>query len=226
MAEAQTVAMKVTLIGAGNLATNLGKALYGVGHDVVEVYSRTMASAEALAVRLGSRATTDLAAINHESDVYILAVKDSALEEVIETLTSCEVRRTGFDVRDAGREVHNPVFLHTAGSVPMSIFEGHCQHYGVLYPMQTFSKDKEVDFSEIPIFIEGNGETALRCSMTLAKSISMRVHECTSEQRKHLHLAAVFACNFVNHCYALSARLLERQGIPFEVMLPHRRDSA
>lgn len=102
----------------------------------------------------------------------------------------------------------------------MSVFEGRFMHYGVLYPMQTLSKYKDVEFSEIPFFVEGNSERALQLARALAESISEYVYNCSSEQRRHLHLAAVFACNFVNHCYALSARLLEKQGIPFDVMLP------
>ncbi len=198
--------MQITLIGAGNMATNLGKALWRAGHDIKEVYSRTMASAEALACKLGARATNDLASVESGADVYILAVKDSALEGVAGALA-----RSGAD---------GAVFLHTAGSVQMSVFEGYFKNYGVLYPMQTFSKEKEVEFSEIPFFVEGNNGQALHTSRTLAESISKRVYDCSSEQRRHLHLAAVFACNFVNHCYVLSARLLEKQGIPFDVMLP------
>lgn len=198
--------MQITLIGAGNLATNLGKALWRAGHDIKEVYSRTMASAEALACKLGARATNDLASVESGADVYILAVKDSALEAVAGALA-----RIGAD---------GVVFLHTAGSVQMSVFEGRFKHFGVLYPMQTLSKDKEVEFSEIPFFVEGNGERSLQLARALAESVSEHVYDCSSEQRRHLHLAAVFACNFVNHCYALSARLLEKQGIPFGVMLP------
>ena len=170
------------------MATNLGKALWRAGHDIKEVYSRTMASAEALACKLGARATNDLASVEE-----LFASNPDQIAAV---------------------------FLHTAGSVPMGIFEGCFKNYGVLYPMQTFSKEKEVEFSEIPFFVEGNNGQALHTSRTLAESISKRVYDCSSEQRRHLHLAAVFACNFVNHCYALSARLLEKQGIPFDVMLP------
>ena len=98
----------------------------------------------------------------------------------------------------------------------MSLFEGYTSRYGVFYPMQTFSKERLVDFAEIPLFIEGD-DPAIR---QLAESISRRVYELSTEARKYLHLSAVFACNFVNHCYALSAALLEQHGLPFDAMLP------
>lgn len=175
--------MRIVLIGRGRLATNLLAALQQAGHEVVSINSRTL---EGLPL---------------EADAFIVAVKDSALEEVIRRATK-------------GRE--QQLFLHTAGSMPMSLFEGHTSRYGVFYPMQTFSKERLVDFAEIPVFIEG-ADPAIR---PLAESISRRVYELSTEARKYLHLSAVFACNFVNHCYALSAELLEQHGLPFDVMLP------
>ena len=175
--------VKVVLIGRGRLATNLLAALQQAGHEVVSINSRTL---EGLPL---------------EADAFIVAVKDSALEDVIRRATK-------------GRE--QQLFLHTAGSMPMSLFEGHTSRYGVFYPMQTFSKERLVDFAEIPVFIEG-ADPAIR---PLAGSISRRVYELSTEARKYLHLSAVFACNFVNHCYALSAELLEQHGLPFDVMLP------
>ena len=102
----------------------------------------------------------------------------------------------------------------------MSVFRGKALHYGVLYPMQTFSKQREVDFSIIPCFIEANDEFALKQIEGLAGQISHRVYQLSSEDRKYLHLSAVFACNFANHCYAASQKLLQQHGIPFDVMLP------
>lgn len=196
--------MKIVLIGAGNLATNLGKALHAAGHDMVQVFSRTMQSAETLASLLDAEPLTDMAQVRDDADVYIFSVKDSALEQLISQLCGGEKK----------------VFLHTAGSMPMSVFRGKALHYGVLYPMQTFSKQREVDFSIIPCFIEANDEFALKQIEGLAGQISHRVFQLSSEDRKYLHLSAVFACNFANHCYAASQELLQQHGIPFDVMLP------
>lgn len=196
--------MKIVLIGAGNLATHLGKALHAAGHDMVQVFSRTMQSAETLASLLDAEPLTDMAQVRDDADVYIFSVKDSALEQLISQLCGGEKK----------------VFLHTAGSMPMSVFRGKTLHYGVLYPMQTFSKQREVDFSIIPCFIEANDEFALKQIEGLAGQISHRVYQLSSEDRKYLHLSAVFACNFANHCYAASQKLLQQHGIPFDVMLP------
>lgn len=196
--------MKIVLIGAGNLATHLGKALHAAGHDMVQVFSRTMQSAETLASLLDAEPLTDMAQVRDDADVYIFSVKDSALEQLISQLCVGEKK----------------VFLHTAGSMPMSVFRGKALHYGVLYPMQTFSKQREVDFSIIPCFIEANDEFALKQIEGLAGQISHRVYQLSSEDRKYLHLSAVFACNFANHCYAASQELLQQHGVPFDVMLP------
>lgn len=196
--------MKIVLIGAGNLATHLGKALHAAGHDMIQVFSRTMQSAETLASLLDAEPLTDMAQVRDDADVYIFSVKDSALEQLISQLCGGEKK----------------VFLHTAGSMPMSVFRGKALHYGVLYPMQTFSKQREVDFSIIPCFIEANDEFALKQIEGLAGQISHRVYQLSSEDRKYLHLSAVFACNFANHCYAASQKLLQQHGIPFDVMLP------
>lgn len=202
--------MRVVLIGAGNLATNLGKALFSAGHEVVQVYSRTEVSASALAVVLKCGYTTDVAAVEKEADVFILSVKDSALPSVAHSLAE-------------GRK--GQLFVHTAGSMPMDVLP--TARRGVFYPMQTFSKNKEVDFSVIPCFIEAKEEGDSQLLKKLALSISDTVYELDSEHRKYLHLAAVFCCNFANHCFVLGAKLLETHGgIPFSVMLPLIEETA
>lgn len=217
--------MKIVLIGAGNLATHLGKALHAAGHDMVQVFSRTMQSAETLASLLDAEPLTDIAQVRDDADVYIFSVKDSALVQLVAQLCRHDADGLGEDgavnaLRKAKKGEHERVFLHTAGSMPMSVFKGMAQHYGVLYPMQTFSKQREVDFSIIPCFVEANDEFAQKQIEGLAREISGRVYQLSSEDRKYLHLSAVFACNFANHCYAISQELLEEHGIPFDVMLP------
>lgn len=201
----QPVTMNITLIGAGNLATNLGKALCRAGHRIVQVYSRTMQSAEVLADAVGAEPVADIGGVTAEADIYILSVKDSVLPSLLPPL--CK-----------GKE--GKLFLHTAGSIGMDVFEGCARSYGVLYPMQTFSKQREVPFADIPFFIEGSDAGALDGARALAASVSDKVYVLASDGRRTLHLAAVFASNFVNHCLAVSSELLSGCGLPFDVMYP------
>ncbi len=196
--------MKIVLIGAGNLASNIGKALVGAGHELLQVYSKTEQSAQRLAALLRCGWITDLQAVMKGADVYIIAVKDSVLAEVAQQLALTDGNR---------------FLIHTAGSMPMDTLP--TERRGVLYPMQTFSKNRAVDFKEIPCFVEAANESDGNELKQLTSSISDYVYEVSSEDRKYLHLSAVFCCNFVNHCYALSEQLLkEYGGLPFSVMLP------
>ncbi len=197
--------MRIVLIGAGRLATNLGLTLLGAGHEIICVNSRTMMSAKALSDKIGGRPVDRAEDLPMEADAYIISVKDSVLADVIPAVTK-------------GRETQ--VFMHTAGSMPMEMFKGMAHHYGVFYPMQSFSKERPVDFAEIPTFVEANDERAMEVIKHLAESVTERVYELSSDDRQYLHLAAVFACNFTNHCYAMAAEILEERGMSFDVMLP------
>ena len=195
----------IVFIGAGNLATNLAKALYHKGFRIVQVYSRTMESARTLAEKVEAEYTTDLQEISKDAKLYIVSLKDAALVDLLPQITE-------------GKQ--SSLLVHTAGSIPMSIWEGHAERYGVFYPMQTFSKQRTVDFRQIPVFVESNSAEDTRTLKDIASVLSENVYEADSEQRKSLHLAAVFTCNFTNHMYALAAGLLKKYGLPFEVMLP------
>lgn len=196
---------KIVLIGAGNVATHLGKALQDVGYHIVQVYSRTETSASALGRLLQTVYTTSLETVYTDADIYIVALKDSALQKLLPAIVK-------------GRE--KALFLHTAGSMPMNLWKDYACHYGVLYPMQTFSKQRKVDFNNVSFFLEANGNVEMESLKRIATSLSPKVYEASSDQRKYLHMAAVFACNFTNHMYALCDKLLSEQDIPFEVMLP------
>ncbi|MBQ6651999.1 MAG: DUF2520 domain-containing protein [Prevotella sp.] len=197
--------VKAVLVGAGNVATHLGKAIVDAGDKVVQVYSRTLASAATLAEILHSEPVTVVEDICRDADIYIISVKDDVLPTIIASV--CKSRE-------------NCLFAHTAGSVPMNVFEGHCKHYGVIYPLQTFSKDRELNFREIPLFVEAVDEDSLTALETFSNQLSSLVFQLSSPFRSKLHLSAVFACNFVNHCYALAAEILKESGLPFDVLLP------
>ncbi|MBR3091971.1 MAG: DUF2520 domain-containing protein [Bacteroidaceae bacterium] len=195
--------MNIVFVGAGRVATSLSLALAKAGHHILQVYSRTETSAKALADRLGADYTTDIDKLVGGADVYIIALTDTALSGLASWITQ-------------GRE--DCLFVHTAGS--MSIDTLTCRRRGVFYPMQTFSLERLVDFEHVPCFVEASSDSDQELLRALASSISGSVYALSSCDRMYLHLAAVFCCNFSNHCYAIAERLLQEHGVPFEVMLP------
>lgn len=198
---------RVVILGAGRVATHLAPAVIDDGYELAQVWSRTEASACAVAAPLGVPYTDDLDAVVTDADIYIVCVADVALSEVAGKL----IRRVG----------DHQLFLHTAGSVPMDVWrEAGASHYGILYPLQTFSKERAVDMREVSLFVEASSEEAMARTETLARRLSGRVFHADSERRARLHIAAVFACNFTNAMYGAAQHLLAADGIPFEVLLP------
>lgn len=195
---------RLVFIGSGNLATQLALTFLEKQYPVLQVYSRTETSAAALSEKTGCTFTTDINALSRDADIYICALKDSALQEVLEQV-----------------DFHDKLVVHTAGSIPMDVLSAYTSNYGVFYPLQTFSKNRRIDFLKIPVFVEGNNPENLSILKSLAESLSNAVYEATSEQRKKLHLAAVFACNFTNHLYAIAAKIIGENGnFPMSVLLP------
>ncbi|RZK49333.1 MAG: DUF2520 domain-containing protein [Pedobacter sp.] len=203
--------MKITLIGSGNVATHLARALSLIESIKLEICSRNAASGISLAQALKVKFVQDLKSIDFTSDFVILAVKDDAIPEVLNSL-----------IHDSGylKANHRSVFLHTSGAIPLTVFEGKVNNFGVFYPLQTFSKNKDLIFSEVPLFIEANSSSNLSLIQDLAAKLVSKTWVLDSEQRKILHLAAVFACNFTNHLYALSQALLENADLSFDMIKP------
>jgi predicted short-subunit dehydrogenase-like oxidoreductase (DUF2520 family) len=196
---------KIVLVGAGNMATSLAMALKKSGNAPVAVWSRTESSAAQLGTLVGSPYSSDLASLP-AADVVIISVVDSALREVAEKVAAL---------------YPSALILHTAGSIPMSALnEAGAARSGVFYPMQTMSKQNIVPFDNVTIFIEAGNEADKEYLCSLASLLSRKVVYATSEQRRSLHVAAVFACNFPNAVYNMAAEILERNGLPFDAMLP------
>jgi predicted short-subunit dehydrogenase-like oxidoreductase (DUF2520 family) len=195
--------MKVIFIGAGNLATRLSLEMKRVGFTIVQVFSHTQEHAALLAEKLGCAWTTTIEDVRDDAELYVFSLKDSVLTDII-----------------AHIKPNQGIWIHTAGSMPMDVFAGFSNRYGVLYPLQTFSKQRTVDFSIVPIFLESNSEEVAEKLKKIAFSISSSVYFLSSEKRKYLHLAAVYACNFTNHIYSEAFKLLASQEIPTEVLLP------
>ena len=195
--------MKVVFIGSGNLATHLSLATKGAGIEVVQVYSQTESHASLLANKLSCSYTTKPESIVVDADIYIFSVKDSALLDLIHKIPQ-----------------NKGLWLHTAGSVPMGVFEGYNDRYGVLYPLQTFSKNRDIDFSIVPVFIESNSAVDEAYLLSFAGKLTRQVISLSSEKRKHLHLAAVWACNFTNHMYLMASKILQEQSLSEAFLLP------
>lgn len=189
--------------GAGNLATHLASALQSSGHTILQIYSRTKESAKTLADKLNTNYTTDLNQITNTADIYVLALRDNVIEEIL--------NKYDFTGKFA---------VHTSGSVNINIFKNHTKNYGVFYPLQTFSKLREVNFNNIPICIEANNKNNEKVLIQTGRQISNDVQLINSEQRKHLHIAAIFACNFVNNMYVISDEILRKNNISFDILKP------
>ncbi len=200
---------KVVFIGAGNLATQLSKRMRSKGFDIMQVYSYTRQSAEKLANELGCDWTTNLNEVRPDADMYVFAVKDAVLVDTISQL-----------------EPNGGIWVHTAGSISKDVFEGYSEKYGVFYPLQTFSKERDVNFDRIPFFIESNNHNVTDYLLEQARKLSQKVFEADSDQRKHLHLAAVFACNFTNHMYAISQQILQDHNLHFDAIAPLIEETA
>jgi predicted short-subunit dehydrogenase-like oxidoreductase (DUF2520 family) len=194
----------VVIVGAGNLAWHLGHHLFKAGIDILQVFNRTPDPGELLAARLNASFTNRLDCLTENADLYILAVSDDAIGIILETLRF----KTG------------QLVLHTAGSIAMDVFSGKAENYGVFYPLQTFTKEKAVDFSHIPLLIEANKVENLESIGQLALKLSDSVHEVNSEKRLYLHLAAVFASNFTNHMLAVTEKLLQEKNLSFDLLKP------
>ena len=196
--------MKISFIGAGNVATHLSRALSHAGFEIAGVLTRSLASSREFVAEHHCVATCRLTDLP-EADFYIFSIKDDALPEVI---------------AEFGKLHRKGLCLHTAGSVPLEVFAQHVDRYGVIYPMQTFSKQRQLQFNEIPLFIEAAHPDDFEILSSLAHQLSDHVYSLNSESRKMLHLAAVFACNFSNHCYAIAAKILEQAQLPEQLLLP------
>lgn len=197
--------MNIVLLGSGNVATHLGRALKDGGHHIVQVWSRSEANAKILADKLDTEATLQPSSINPHADVYIIAVKDDVIRAVAELLSPI---------------IHDQLVVHTSGSSDLTILEGISSKIGVFYPIQTFSKEKKIDFKKIPIATEGNSSDTLGILSALASGLSEKVIEMNSTQRTILHIAAIFACNFTNHLYYIADKILQDQHLDFDLLRP------
>ncbi len=198
--------IRVAFIGSGGVAESLAPAIDATqGFSVIQVLSRKIDNAHALASMLAhADAIDNPSALTPDADLYILAVSDDSLAQLAATLPRNE----------------KSVWAHTSGSVPVTVLEPLSPHFGVLYPLQTFSKRHRVDISEVPLFVEGSDKMTIDLLNRLAGSISSRIYAADSSLRRKLHIAAVFGCNFTNHLWAIADDILTEADLDFSVLGP------
>ncbi len=193
----------ITLIGAGNVAWHLGRGLSLKGFRIREIWSLSEQSALELASKVGASSINRIDQLSPDSDLYIIAVSDTAIREVADKL-----------------KLENKFVVHTSGSVPMDEIAAVSPYFGVLYPLQTFSKHIPVNLAEVPFCLEASTPEALALLRNLSKKLSGVIRDTSSEERLMLHIAAVFASNYSNLMYTLASDVLATKGLSFDLLKP------
>lgn len=196
--------MRISLIGAGRVAHHLAHVL-NAQHQIVQIYSRNLDKAQHLAAQVGAEAIAEVEQLYSDLDLVIIAVSDQAIAQVIQ---------------EVHRDLNHVLIVHTSGSTKLDVLQQHHARSGVFYPLQTFSLEREIDWSETPLLIEAAFAEDQQLLMILANSLSKRVYAYTSEQRSSLHLAAVLACNFSNYCYDMAKQVVDAQQVDFSLLYP------
>lgn len=201
--------MKVVIIGAGNVASVLGRLIKNAGYDVIQVVSRQIGHAARLADELGAACTDQNGTLNMEGDIYLVAIADSAISEIPNCFN-----------------LEGKLVMHTAGSVSIEALSKASARHGVLYPLQSLRKENYHLYQDIPILVDGSNEETIAEIEQFALSISSSVERANDESRLRLHLAAVIVNNFTNHMYELAADFCEKSGVNFKMLQPLIEETA
>ena len=200
----------VVVVGSGNVAEAFARSLARCeGVTLRQIYARNEQRGRAIAQMCGCTWSNHMTSIA-PADVYIIAVSDRAVEEVAATLIVPE----------------EAIIIHTAGSVPMSAIPERGGRRGIIYPLQSFSKGREISLDDVPLFVEADSDIVRESVTRLARSISSCVEYATSERRRYIHLAGVFVNNFTNHMYAIGGDVLTKADLPFDILKPLIRETA
>lgn len=197
---------KIAIIGAGNVAWHLAPALENAGHEILEVYSRNKKSAEQINSRLyAAEIKDDLDFSNSKAELFILSVTDGAIESLADEIILPE----------------NSLLVHTSGTIPLDILNFSSARFtGVFYPLQSFTKGREMDLTEVPFLIESDDQEVLKKLKLLVKSLKSSSFSIKSKDRMAIHVAAVFASNFSNHMLRIAEEVMRRQGLDYEMLKP------
>jgi predicted short-subunit dehydrogenase-like oxidoreductase (DUF2520 family) len=199
----------IVVIGAGNVGCHLARKLHEASFNIVQVAGRHEENIKILAQDVEARHTLDPGQVIKGQDLYILALPDEVIEEVLPKLSLID-----------------ELIVHTSGSAPMSILAPCSGNYGVLYPLQTFTRHREIDLKKIPVLVEANRIDNEDLLVDLGKRLSEKVMIVDSVRRQYLHIAAVFASNFSNHMYDIARTILEEHGLDFDLLSPLINETA
>ena len=199
--------MTITLIGAGNVGYHLGKRLFKKGLTIHQVYSRNLKNAELLAKKTKAKPVNELTTIDAEADLYIIAVKDDAIASVAAELSK-------------NKGMQKKLVVHTSGAANSQLIARYFKHYGVFYPLQTFSKTRQVKFSTIPICIDAGKKKDRKILERVGAKISKKVARISDKERAILHVAAVMVNNFSNHLFYLGQQITDAAQIDFNLLKP------
>ena len=202
--------MKIAILGSGNVAFHLSKAFIKAGNPVMQVWSRHHENAINLALEIGANSISDIKDISESVELVIIAVSDDAIENVASQIPFQQ----------------NRLIIHTSGTTAINVLQKFSNQCGVIYPLQTFSKSANIDFSIVPLFIEGNSSSSLAKISIIASQLSATVQAADSQTRALLHVSAVFACNFTNHFYTIAQQILQENNLSFDVLRPLIQETA
>ncbi|HCC94702.1 MAG TPA: DUF2520 domain-containing protein [Flavobacteriaceae bacterium] len=197
----------IVILGAGNVAFHLTRALIENTCNVRQIFNRTLEHAREIG-EANRISYTDKISEIEKADIYIIASADSGIEEFSHYIPYDDV-----------------LVVHTSGSSPMSVLKGDYRK-GVFYPLQTFSKERTMRYDNIPFFIEAENSEDLKKLNELGNRISNEVHELNFVSRMQVHMTGVWANNFVNHLYYIAGNICEQNNVPFDVLLPLIQETA
>lgn len=200
--------MKLVVIGTGNVAHVLGRAVVAAQHEVLQVVGRNKQKAHTLAEALNAQATAELRKLNEDADIYIIAVSDKALPEVAKQI-----------------KLQEQIVVHTAASVSKDVLSSCSRNFGILYPIQTLQKEASF-IPDIPVLVDGNNDDTNQVLQQFAQTWASNVKVAKDEERLKLHVAAVVACNFTNHLYALAKDYCDKELVDFNLLQPMIEETA
>ena len=193
----------ISFIGAVKLASHLAFAFKERGYRFLQVYNRSSANGLKLASSLDCEYISDIKSLSDQADIYCITLSDSVIEEFSKKL-----------------QLNNKLVVVFSGTLDIDLLRQCSGNYGVIYPPQTFSGGKPVNFQNIPLCVDGNNNESLGMLLALAGSVSSKVFQVTLEQRQILHVAAVFASNFTNFLHSSAEKLLKDHGLPHDLLGP------